>query len=137
MTKALYDKGREGFLDGSIDWDTGDIKVVLVDKDDYAVNLATHTYLSDVPAGTRVATTANLTGKTVTAGVADAADTVFSAVSGDVCEALIIYQDSGAPASSRLIVYIADEPTMGLPITPNGLDINLTFDNGANKIFKL
>lgn len=29
MANVLYDKGREGFLDGSIDWDTDDIRVVL------------------------------------------------------------------------------------------------------------
>ena len=35
MAKALYDKGREGFLDGSIDWDTDDIRCILVDISDY------------------------------------------------------------------------------------------------------
>src|SRR5690348_14993943 len=31
MANSLYDKGREGFLDGSIDWDTDTIKAALVD----------------------------------------------------------------------------------------------------------
>ena len=41
MANALYDKGREGFLDGSIDWDTNTIKCVLIDVADYTVNLST------------------------------------------------------------------------------------------------
>jgi hypothetical protein len=91
MANALYDKGREGFLDGSIDWDTDDIRVILVDTADYTVNLSTHDNLDDVAGASRVATSGALTNKTVTAGVADADDVTFSSVSGDQAEALIIY----------------------------------------------
>ncbi|MDT8383010.1 MAG: hypothetical protein RRB22_01190 [Gammaproteobacteria bacterium] len=135
MPNALYDKGREGFLDGSIDWDTDNIKTILVDAADYVVDLATHQFLSDIIAGARVATSANMTGKTVTAGVADADDVTFSAVVGDPSEALVIVQDTGVEATSRLIAYI--DTASGLPVTPNGGDIQTQWDAGANKIFKL
>jgi hypothetical protein len=135
MANALYDKGRQGFLDGSIDWDTQNIKVVLVDAADYTVNLATHDNLDDVAAAGRVATSGNLSGKTVTDGVADATDVTLSAVTGDPSEALILYYDSGVESTSRLIAYI--DTATGLPITPNGGDITIAWDNGANKIFKL
>jgi len=135
MANALYDKGREGFLDGTIDWDTDNIKVVLVDAADYAVDLANHNDLDDIPVISRVATSANLGTKTVAAGVADAADITFSAVAGDPSEALIIYQDTGVSATSRLIAYI--DTATGLPVTPNGGDIQVQWDAGANKIFKL
>lgn len=135
MATGLYDKGREGFLDGSIDWDTDTIKAVLVDAADYTADLAAHDFLDDVPAGARVATSAALTSKTVAAGVADAADVTLSAVTGDPSEAIIIYKDTGSAATSRLIAYI-DSGT-GLPVTPNGGDITIQWDNGANKIFKL
>lgn len=135
MANAMYDKGREGFLDGSIDWDTDNIKVVLVDGADYTVNLSTHEFLSDIPGGARVATSGNLASKTVTAGVADAADITFSTVTGDASEILAIYKDTGSAATSRLIAYI--DTATGLPVTPNGGDITVAWDNGANKIFKL
>ena len=135
MANALYDKGREGFLDGSIDWDTNTIKVVLVDTNDYTVNLATHDNLDDIPSAARVATSGALTGKTVTGGVADADDVTFSSVTGDQSEALIIYKDTGTESTSRLIAYI--DSATGLPVTPNGGDISVVFDNGSNKIFKL
>lgn len=135
MANALYDKGREGFLDGSIDWDTDDIKCVLVDSADYTLDLATHDNLDDVPVAARVAISGNLTSKTVTNGVADAADITFSSVTGDQCEYLIIYKDTGTESTSRLIACI--DTATGLPVTPNGGDITVQWDNGANKIFKL
>lgn len=135
MANALYDHGREGFLDGSIDWDTDDIRVILVDTADYTVNLATHDNLDDIPAAARVATSGALTGKTVAAGVADADDVTFSSVTGDPSEALVIYKHTGTESTSRLIGYI--DSATGLPVTPNGGDITVQWDNGANKIFKL
>jgi len=135
MANALYDKGREGFLDGSIDWDTDTIKCVLVDTADYTVDLAAHDNLDDIPAGARVATSDALTGKTVAAGVADADDVTFSAVTGDPSEALVIYKDTGTASTSRLIAYVDD--ATGLPVTPNGGDITIQWDSAASKIFKL
>lgn len=135
MANALYDFGREGFLDGSIDWDTNNIKLILGDSADYTVNLTTHDNLDDVAGASRVATSANLASKTKTAGVADAADVLLSSVTGDQSEFILIYADSGVESSSRLICYI--DTATGLPVTPNGGNITIQFDNGANKIFKL
>lgn len=135
MANALYDKGREGFLGGDIAWDSDNIKCVLVDAADYTVNLTTHQFLSDVPGAGRVATSANLTTKTIVAGVADAADVTLSAVTGDESEAVVLYQDTGVEGTSRLIAYI--DTATGLPVTPNGGDITIQWDSGANKIFKL
>lgn len=136
MTKALYDLGREGFLGGDIDWDANTIKAVLVDTGAYALNLATHQFLSDIPAGARIATSAALTSKTKAAGVADAADVTFTAVPGPTTiEAVVLYQDTGVAGTSRLISY--DDEGTNLPVTPNGGDIVVQWDNGANKIFKL
>ncbi len=135
MGNALFDKAREGFLAGEINWNTDAIKAVLIDAADYTVNLATHQFLSDIPAAARVATSGALSGKTVAAGVADAGDFTFPAVSGDPAEALVLYQDTGTAGTSRLIAYI--DTATGLPVTPNGGDINVAWDDGANKIFKL
>jgi len=135
MSNALYDKGREGFLDGSIDWDTDDIRCILIDTADYSVDLATHDNLDDVPGDARVATSGAFTGKTVAAGVADAADVTLSSVTGDTCEAIVIYKHTGTESTSRLIAYI--DTATGLPVTPNGGDITIQWDSGANKIFKL
>jgi hypothetical protein len=135
MANALYDKGRESFLKGEISWSGDNVKTALVDTATYTPDLANDQFLSDIPAGERVATSANLSSKTTTAGVADAADITFTAVSGDQSEALVIYQDTGTPSSSRLIAYI--DTATGLPVTPNGGDITVTWDSGVSRIFKL
>jgi len=134
MSNTLYDPGRDKFLNGDIDYTNDTIKVYLIDLADYTFSAA-HEFLSSVAAGGRVANAA-LAGKSTSAGVADANDTVLSSVTGDPCEALILVKDTGNEATSPLIGYI-DTAAAGLPVTPNGGDITITWDNGANKIFKL
>lgn len=112
----------------------GDVKAVLVDLADYTYS-GSHEFLSDVPSGARVDTTANLASKTFTDGVFDAADTTFAAASGDPSEAVILFIDTGDAATSRLICYM-DSGT-GLPVTPNGADINVTWSSGSSKICAL
>lgn len=135
MANALYDAAREGFLTGAIDWLDDDIRVILVDTADYTVDLASDEFLDDVDAAGRVATSGNFTGKTATAGVADADDVTLTAVSGDPCEALVIYQHTGNEETARLIAYI--DTASGLPVTPNGGDIVISWSNGTSRIFKI
>lgn len=135
MSNSMYAFGLEGFLDGSIDWDTNTIKLNIVDSADYTINLSTHDNLDDVTGAGIVATSGALASKTVTGGVADAADVTLSTVSGDSCEYIIFYKDTGVSSTSRLICAL--DTATGLPVTPNGADITIQFDSGANKIFKL
>lgn len=135
MSNALYDSGREGFLDGSINWQTDAIKAVLVDTGAYTPSMATNKFLADIPSAARIATSPNLSGKTSTGGVADANDVTFTSVSGATVEALVLYKDTGNASTSRLIAYI--DTGTGLPITPNGGDIATAFSNGANRVFRL
>lgn len=135
MSNALFDKAREGFLTGLISWTTDNIKAVLVDTGAYTPSLSTNEFLSDIPSGARIATSGNLTSKTATLGVADAADVTLSAVSGATVEALVIYKDTGTASTSRLIAYI--DTATGLPLTPNGGDVSIAFDNGSNRIFRI
>lgn len=136
MANALYDSGKErllGHSTESINLASDTIKVVLIDSADYTVNLSTHTHLDDVAAGARVAT-ATLSSVTTTGGVFDAWNVTFSSVTGDQSEALIIYKDSGVESTSPLIAYI-DTVTSGLPVTPDGGDIVVTWN--ASGIFTL
>jgi len=135
MANALYAKAKQGLLDGSIDMDSDDIKAILVDGDDYTPNMATDDNLDDIPGGAIVATSDNLSNKSVTDGVFDADDVVFSAVTGDKFEYVILYKDSGTPGTSRLILLI--DSATGLPCTPTGGDITIVWDNGTSKIFRL
>lgn len=142
MANALYDPAREGFLAGEIDWDTATIKVALVRSYTFS---AAHKFVSEVTGagGVLAATSSALTSKTVTAGVADAADVTFSAVAANgSSHSLLVFQSSAvgggadvAASAQRLIGWI--DTGTNLPITTNGGDITIAWDNGATKIFKL
>lgn len=134
MANAFYNEFKDNLGQGNIDLLTDTIKVILIDLADYTFS-QTHTDLDDVPAGARVAT-GTLASKTLADGVFDASDTVLSAVTGDQSEALILYKDSGVESTSHLINYI-DSFFGGAPITPTGADINIQWDDGSNKIFKI
>lgn len=138
MANALYGKGREKFLTGDIAWDTDNIKASLVDTGTYTVAIDTHEFYSDLSGV--VADSGNLASKTVTLGVADAADVTFGTVTGAQVDAVVIWKDTrgagGTLSTSPLIAYI-DTAGATLPITPNGGDITVSWDSGANKIFKL
>jgi hypothetical protein len=134
MANALYDSGREGFLDGSIVWSSGDIRAMLA-LSTYTFSAA-HKFIADLGAVDN-GRSASLASKTVTSGVADAADTSLVATAATASKAIVLFQQTGSDATARLIAYI-DTPTSGLPFTPAaGQTVNITFDNGSNKIFKL
>ena len=135
MANALFDKARQRFLEGQFNWNTDTIKAVLVDTGTYTVNLSAHEFLSDIGTGARITTSGAFTGKATVGGAADANDVTFTSVTGASIEAIVLYKDTGTDATSPLIAFI--DTATGLPITPNGGDIIVTWDNGANKIFKL
>lgn len=137
MANTLFDKGRQRFLEAQLNWLTDTIKCILVDTGAYTPNFSVHEFLSDIPSSARVGTQTGvtLTSKTTDNGAADAADITFSSVTGPSIEALVLFRDTGTEGTSPLIAYI--DTATGLPITPNGGDIIVTWDNGPNRIFKL
>lgn len=135
MANTLYDFARQRFLEGQLNWMTDTIKVLLVDTGAYTPQTAVHQYLADIPVSSRIAGPVTLTSKSTGGGAADAADCTFTSVTGASIESIIIYKDTGTEATSPLIAYI--DTATGLPITPNGGDIIVTWDNGTNKIFKV
>ena len=134
MANAVYPAYREAILSGGANTDltTGTVKVTLVDLADYTYNSA-HDFIDDVPSGARVAT-ATLASITTTGGVVDADDVTFTTVTGDQSEALIIWKDTGVEGTSRLVAFI-DTGVVGLPVTPSGGDVPVTWD--APGIFSL
>ena len=126
MANTLYDAARQRFLEAQLNWMTDTIKVILVDTGAYTPQTAVHQYLSDIPTSSRIAGPVTLTSKTTTGGAADAADVTFTSVSGPSIEAIVIYADTGTEFTSPLIAFI--DTATGLPITPNGGDLNLIWN---------
>jgi len=136
IINTLYSKAREKFLEGSIDWVNDDIKAILVHTTGYIVDILSDEFLSDIPEISIVATSDNLSGKTISDGVANASDVQFPLVNGDTVEAVVLFKDTGNSATSPLLVYI-NTVLNGVPITLDGGNITIQWDNGTNKIFKL
>lgn len=136
MANAIYPLYKEALLSGStnIDLVGNTVKLALVDTAVYVYSAA-HQFLTSLSGVVGTATTIGAA-KTVTNGVFDGADVTFTAVAGATAEALVIYIDTGVPGTSRLVAYL-DTGITNLPVTPNGGDIVVTWDNGANKIFAL
>jgi hypothetical protein len=132
---ALYPKAKEQMLQAGINMSSGVIKAVGVNISGAGtlyVFSAAHDFLDDVTVASRVGTPQTLANKTFVNGVFDADDIAFPSVSGDSIEALVIWIDTGVESTSKLIAYID-----GVSVTPNGGNINVTWDNGSNKIFAL
>jgi hypothetical protein len=134
MANFVFPSAKKAMMDGDLALDTATIKCVLIDQADDTPTTADD-FLNDIAAAARVGTPQTLGTKTTTGGVFDAADVTFPSVTGDVSEGILIYEDTGDEATSHLIAYI--DTATGLPVTPNGGNITITWDSGANKIFAL
>lgn len=136
MANALYAKGKEKLLSSTaaISLDSDTIKVALV-KNTYPQNLTTDEFYTDISAYV-LGTPQTLGSKTITAGVFDAADITYTAVTaGDTSEGVVIYKDTGTAGTSPLLAYI--DTITGFPLATNGGDITIQWDGGSYKIFSL
>lgn len=133
MANAIFPLYKAALLGGlsNIDLDGGTVKVALVDTGTYTYSAA-HEFLSSLTGVVGTAQTIGTT--TVTNGLFDGDNVTFTAVSGNSVEALVIYIDTGVAGTSRLVAYI-DTGQTGLPVTPNGGDITITWN--ASGIFQL
>lgn len=131
MANQLYPLGKKAILDADIDLLVDTIIAVLVDTAIYTFNTS-HQFRSSITAG-EVGTAQTLGTKTTTGGVFDAADAVWTALTGATVEAIVIVKDTGSAATSPLIAYI--DTGTNLPVTPNGG--NVTAQWNASGIFAI
>lgn len=139
MANALFDIYKEALLGGGnlggtlIDLTSDTIVVGLVDTGLYDPVIAVDEDEADLAPDPMQAPNETLGTITVTNGTFDAADTTFTAVSGNSVEELLIFKDTGTPTTSPLLVMF--DTATGLPVTPNGGDIVIQW-NGSG-IFSL
>ena len=132
MANAIYPLYKQALLDASANSDLNDgtVKVALVDTGTYTYSAA-HEFLSSLTGV--VGTAQTIANTTVANGLFDGDDVTFTAVTGNSVEALVIYLDTGVAGTSRLVAYI-DTGVTGLPVTPNGGNISITWN--ASGIFQ-
>lgn len=126
MANALYNTFKEGLLDKLFDLNTDTIKASLIDSADYTYSAAHDEYSGasrDVALAAIVAESGALGSPTIVSGVFDTADFTWSTVTGDQSEAVILWDDT--LTNDRLIAFY-DTGITGMPVTPNGGNINVT-----------
>jgi hypothetical protein len=133
VANAIYPLYKQAVLDSAANSDLNDgtVKAALVDTGVYTYSAA-HEFLTSLTGVVGTAQTINAT--TVTNGLFDGDNVTYTAVSGSTAEAIVIYIDTGVAGTSRLVYYY-DTAGGGLPVTPNGGDITITWN--ASGIFQL
>jgi hypothetical protein len=141
MANAIYPKWKTTIMKAeanseldSADGATG-VFAALVDTGTYTYSAA-HQFYSSLTGvvGTDQEILTKTVG-TVAEGVFDGSNLTYTAVSGATIEAIVIYRkNGGANTTWPLIAYI-DTGVTGLPVTPNGGDITVTWN--ASGIFLL
>lgn len=147
MASALYDKFRENcLLAGTthVSFSTGSIRV-LVMSTKYTFS-ASDQFVSQIIGGASTKlikrSTSSLASKTITSGVANAANFTVASVlantpySGAVCKSIVLFNDTPATDATKPLICYIDVAT-GLPFTPVGTNVTIAWSTGANKIFKL
>lgn len=130
MANGVYQHGAKHWARGNIAWiadasptsaENDAIRVALVDTADYTVNLATHEFrdTGTISTAAQEETSGLLTLTDAAAdGICDASDVTFTSTAGDTCEGILLYQDEGAAASDRLLLWW--DTVSGLPVTLGG-----------------
>lgn len=132
MANALYVPFRNGVQGAHavrVVMLTDDIKAALIDHAVDTPNVTSDDFFDDINAGLVGALSPAFSGKTlgtVAAGVFDANNVTFVGVTGSSAESVNVLKDTGSPATSDLIAYF--DTGTGLPVTPNGGDIIVTWN---------
>jgi hypothetical protein len=130
MANAVYPKYKEALLGGAANSaitgsGTTGLYAALVDTGTYTYSSA-HEFYSSLSGV--VGTDQEITSPTLTNGLIDGGDVTFTAVTGSSVEAIVLYRkNAGANTTWRLVAYI-DTGVTGLPVTPNGGNIAITWN---------
>ncbi|HRF71782.1 MAG TPA: hypothetical protein PL117_03340 [Accumulibacter sp.] len=99
----MFDGGVEGLGDGSIDWDSDDIRAMLV-LSSYVFD-ASDRFVADLGAVDN-GRSATLTGRSVSGRVFDSGDTAITATAASPCGGIALFEHTGNNATARVIVFL-------------------------------
>lgn len=134
MANAVYPKYKTGLMTAasnvSLNQNTATDGpfAALVDTGTYTYS-ATHQFYSSLSGV--VGTDQRITTPTVGSvgdGIFDGDDVTFPAVSGASIEAIVIYRHNSGANTTWVLVLYEDTSVTGLPVTPNGGDISITWN---------
>lgn len=122
MASFVYDAALRGMATGDLDLTTTatpTLSALLVDSQ-YTASQTADVYVSSITTAARLATLGALSSVTVAAPfTVDFADPQYSALTGATVAGVVVFADTGADATSRLVSYHVVTPAY----VPNGADI--------------
>lgn len=139
MATVIHNDWLDGMLGSPthsvVDFDTDNMDCSLLDETDAGTITASFVDYDEVDTADVVATGDMPSVSSITDGVVTLSGALtFSTVTGDAADFLTLWKNSGTPATSPLVI-TWDSATTGLPVTPNGGDITVTW--GSNIIVTL
>ena len=116
-------KGTSNNLLNSAEGATG-VFVALIDTGTYTYSAA-HQFYSSLSGV--VGTDQEILTKTQTSGTFDGTDLTFPSVSGSTVEAIVFYRKNAGANTTWPLIFYKDTGVTGLPVTPNGGNIILSW----------
>ena len=146
MANEWVRNGLKHFGLGDVVWKAAagsSVKATLYDAADYTyVNTHEYMNLDTMLAAAKTAVSAALTLiDAAIDGILDCADFSWSSVTGDESEGIMFWKDGGGGGTSQSgttdLLLVKIDTATGLAVLPNGGNINVTIDSGANKLAAL
>lgn len=136
MANFIYKKAKEAMLNGQIDVDSTNLKILFVNTSNYSASQNTNQFLSDIPSNARVYTSSVLDNVSTNLGVLDA-DDIAIIHDGSPFQAIILYQNGSTDQNSRLISFI--DTSEGLPFggISESVSLSIQWDNSSTKIITI
>lgn len=134
MANTLYNKTRESFAKGLINWESSPVAAFLVPAGTYTYNIA-HASLADLGAPAKVFK-ASMLGRVVTSvGGCQADATLFAGPNGPTISEVVIALDTGVDSTSILIAHI--DVLGGLPFVSSNTPVFVSWNATSAGIFTL
>ncbi len=135
MANVAYASFLQAVAEGSIDLSAGTFKISLCDSAIYTPDVSDggDDFYDDISAGELTVATLTTTWLLRVFDAADFVGTFPDPGGGDTGEYLVIWKDTGNPATSPLLFFF--DTLSGLPMTLDGTNDSLTFN--ASGIWKL
>lgn len=141
VTASAYTAGIKSFVDHEFAWGGGSFKALLL-KNTYTLNQNSHVFVADVVSGSTEVTGGSyarvaLTSVTDTAGTnlvnLLAADITFAAMTGTGIRYMVVYQDSGSDATSKVICCV----NFGTDIAPTAQTVTFNLSTAGLVVFNV
>ena len=129
MANALYPTFKVALLNKEHDLNSDAIKATLIDVADEAYTATDDTYVqgaNGVADAAKVAVSPTLTTPTIALGVFDTDNFTWTSVTGDVSEAILLWNDTPTTPTADPLIAWYDTGMTGMPVTPNSGDINVS-----------